>query len=175
MSESREISELCKELEEALAEVGQLEQALEPTAEIMARAFDVRTDEVTFFHIDRDKGILRFLWPDRLKKSGFLPLNSNDSLAARTAREKKLFVENNFSSKHHASVFEKVKLTPKQETPKPTQKIMSVPIPGDVDDDVVGVAQVSRKASDEAYPGPDFTKDDLRDLLELARILGKRF
>ncbi|NIQ96282.1 MAG: GAF domain-containing protein [Desulfuromonadales bacterium] len=173
MPESRPISKFCQELEQALADAEAIEGALEPAAGVLSRVFAVQPDEVAFFKIDQEKGILRFMWPDRLKKIGFLPLSSHDSLAARTAREKKLFVENSFSSKRHASVFEKVKLTPQQETPQPIQKIMSVPIPKGKE--VVGVVQVSRKAPDKASPGPDFTKDDLRDLLELAKTLGRRF
>jgi hypothetical protein len=68
---------------------------------------------------------------------------------------------NHFSMVPHASVFEGVP-TEEDRRPEPIQKIMSAPIM--LGTRAVGVLQVSRKASEAADAGPDFTPAQLREL-----------
>jgi hypothetical protein len=69
----------------------------------------------------------------------------------------------------HATVFEGVKAA--AVSGESIQKIISVPILCDAK--VVGVMQVSRKASFATEAGPDFTADELQKVVALCRPMGK--
>ena len=66
--------------------------------------------------------------PEKLTPVGTIPLTSTSALAARTARERKAELINNFSTARHANVFEAVPLG--RDPGELIQKIMSVPDPG---------------------------------------------
>jgi hypothetical protein len=66
-------------------------------------------------------------------------------------------------------VFEGVRIN--GETPEFIRKILSAPIL--LDGGVIGVFQISRKGDDASRVGPDFTSDDLGNLLALCKPLGK--
>ena len=162
-----DILEYCKKIDAHLAGIDDTDQRLEVTADILSKAFRVGTDEVAIFVLDSEKDILHFMWPRKLKSIGFLPLSSFDSLASRTVRENKSFINNRFASVHHASIFERVRLD-KGEKPQPIQKIISVPIPGS--DRLHGAIQVSRKGESEDTT-VDFTQYDLDNLTKIAVTL----
>jgi GAF domain-containing protein len=133
---------------------------------IVCKAFAVQPDEVAILAMT-DKRFLKFLIPAKLQGIGQIPLTSTTSLAARTARERKPELINHFSTVPHASVFEAVPLI---DVPgNPIQKIMSAPLL--LDGKVLGVIQVSRKSKTVATSGPDFTPQDLRDLVAFALVL----
>jgi hypothetical protein len=138
-------------------------------AERIARNLGVRTDEVGILGLSERWRHLYFLVPEALKNVGFIPLTSNSALAARTARENRPEINNNFSAAKHATVFEGVKVGP--ESAEAIQKILSVPIL--VADRVIGVIQVSRKGSSTKSVGPDFTQVDMGKVLALCKPLGK--
>src|SRR5271170_3942670 len=79
-------------------------------AERIAKSLGVRTDEVAIMAVSLRWKHLYFLAPAELKNVGFVPLSSNSALAARTAREAKAEIVNNFAAVRHASVFEGVKI-----------------------------------------------------------------
>ena len=85
---------------------------------------------------------LHFVVPEVLKNVGFIPLPTKSALAARTTRESRPEIANDFTSVRHASVFEGVKLA--AETAEVIQKIISAPILGG--DRVVGVNKSVAKA-----------------------------
>ena len=91
-------------------------------------------------------------------------------MAARTARESRPEIDNSFANARHATVFEGVK-TVAGEPGEAIQKIMSAPILAA--DKVVGVIQISRKGSNAATAGPDFTPGDLGKVLALSKPLAK--
>ena len=107
--------------------------------------------------------------PAALKNVGFIPLSSHSALAARTARDSRPEINNNFSGVRHATVFEGVK--DPSISGESIQKIVSAPILNE--GKVVGVIQISRKGDTAAAAGPDFTSDDLGKVLALSRPLGK--
>ena len=112
---------------------------------------------------------LHFLVPQALKNVGFIPLTSNSALAARTVRDNKPEINNNFPGVRHATVFEGVKgATTSGES---IQKIISAPILWE--GKVVGVMQVSRKGASATEAGADFSADDLGKVLALCRPLGR--
>ncbi len=166
------ITDYCKKLDDHLARIDVIDARIKAIAEILSKAFKVSENEVAVFLLDPDKDIIHFHWPLKLKKMGFLPLSSHDSLAAKTARENKSFINNRFSSVHHASIFEKVKLEEGDGKSQPIQKIMSVPIPGD--ERSKGVIQVSKKGPSEESVS-NFEQTDLDNLTAIAKTLSAHF
>jgi len=138
-------------------------------AERIAKALSVRADEVAILGVSHRWRHLHFVVPEALKNGGFIPLSSKSALAARTIRESRSEIINDFTSVNHASVFEGVKLA--AETAEVIQKIISAPIL--CGDRVVGVIQISRKGPNVKAAGPDFTSDDLGKVLSLCKPLGK--
>lgn len=136
--------------------------------ELISRNFGLQTHEVAVLGLTPDGRSLRFLTPDQLRTVGQIPLSSTNSLASRTAREKRPELINHFSVVPHASVFEAVPLSEEQRG-DPIQKIMSSPILAA--GKLVGVIQVSRKGKVMADAGPDFTHPQLRELKIIADIL----
>src|SRR6202022_2271579 len=115
--------------------------SLTSVAEKIAKNLGVRNDEVAILSVSNRWRHLHFLVPQALKNVGFIPLSSNSALAARTARESRPEINNNFASVRHASVFESVRTA--TTSGEAIQKIISAPIL--CDGKVVGVMQVSRK------------------------------
>ncbi len=138
-------------------------------AEKIAQELQVKTDEVAILGLSPRWKHLYFLAPQGLKNIGYIPLTSNAAVAARTVRESRPEVNNNFLTARHASVFEGVKAP--TTTGESIQKIISAPIL--CDGKVVGVVQISRKGGSPASSGPDFTAEDLEKVLALCRPLGK--
>jgi hypothetical protein len=136
----------------------------------IAKNLGVKADEVGILGLSTKWRHLYFLAPEALKNVGFIPLTSNSALAARTARDSRPEIDNNFASVRHASVFEGVK-TATGEPGEAIQKIMSAPILAA--GKVIGVIQISRKGANALIAGPDFTPADLGKLMALGKPLGK--
>ena len=143
--------------------------SLSSVAEKIAKNLGVRKDEVAILAVSTRWRHLHFLVPEALKQVGFIPLSSNSALAARTARESRPEIVNNFAAARHATVFEGVKIT--GEALEAIQKLVSAPIL--LDGKVIGVIQISRKGATAANAGPDFTSEDLGKILALCKPLGK--
>ena len=138
-------------------------------AERIAKALGVKMDEVAILGVSHRWRHLYFLVPQALKNVGFIPLSSTSALAARTVRDSRAEMDNNFCAARHATVFEGVKAS--TTSGGVIQKIMSAPIL--CDDKVVGVIQISRKGDTAASAGPDFTTEELTSVLAVCRPLGK--
>src|SRR5437868_12410776 len=143
--------------------------SLSVVAEKIAKNLGVKHDEVAILAVSTRWKHLHFLVPEALKNVGFIPLSSNSALAAKTARESRPEIDNNFSAARHAVVFENIKLS--GDSLDPIQKIISAPLL--FDGKVVGVIQVSRKGATSGDAGPDFTAEHLGNLLALCKPLGK--
>jgi hypothetical protein len=165
---------LVTELErlvEALEVEGEqpVEIPMPAVAEKIAKTLDVRADEVAILGVSARWRHLHFLVPQALKNVGFIPMTSTSALAARTARESRPEINNNFAAVRHATVFEGVKAA--TSTGESIQKIVSAPIL--CEGKVVGVMQISRKGASTLEAGADFTAEDLGKVLALCRPLGK--
>ena len=143
--------------------------SLPSIAERIAKSLGVRTDEVAILGLSTKWRHLHFLVPEALKNVGFIPLSSNSALAARTARDSRPEIDNNFSGARHATVFEGVKVG--GESAEAIQKIISAPILSE--GRVVGIIQISRKGASTAFAGPDFTSEDLGKIVAVCKPLGK--
>ncbi len=144
-------------------------EALDKVARILAKLFGVDTDEVAILKFVPKYKSLKFVIPEKLSPVGTIPLTSTTALAARTARDRKSEVVNNFSTARHANVFEAVPLG--RDPNELIQKIMSAPILDGTR--VQGVVQISRKAKSLALAGADFTPRDLRTLVSLSPTLDR--
>ncbi|HET8967162.1 MAG TPA: hypothetical protein VFN20_13140, partial [Candidatus Acidoferrum sp.] len=78
-------------------------------AERIAENFQVKADEVAILLVSERHKNLQFLVPEALRNVGSIPLSSTSALAARTARESRPDILNNFTAVRHATVFEGVK------------------------------------------------------------------
>jgi hypothetical protein len=150
-------------------EGGTMKISLSTVADKIARNLGVKTDEVAILALSTRWRHLHFLVPEALKNVGFVPLSSNTALAARTARDSRPEIENNFAAAKHATVFEGVKIG--SEPTEAIQKMISAPIL--LDGKVIGIIQVSRKGPNPQSAGPDFTADDLGKILAFSKPLGK--
>jgi hypothetical protein len=162
-----ELERLAEALEGESAEP--VEIPLGAVAEKIAKSLGVQTDEVAILGVSTRWRHLHFLVPQALKNVGFIPMSSTSALAARTARESRPEITNNFSTVRHATVFEGVKAA--TTTGESIQKIISAPIL--CDGKVVGVMQISRKGATAMEAGADFSSEDLGKVQALCRPLGK--
>jgi hypothetical protein len=142
---------------------------VEQVAMEIGKVFHVQADEVAVLEFLPAGKSLKFLLPEKLRAVGTIPLSSTTALAARTARERRADVVNNFASARHASVFEGVPLGRGEGSS--IQKIMSVPILRG--DKVIGVVQISRKGNSPGDSGPDFTSRELSELQGLNYLMGR--
>ncbi len=145
------------------------EVSMPALAEKISKELRVKVDEVAILAVSNRWRHLHFLVPAALKNVGFVPLTSNSALAARTARESRAEINNNFSTVRHATVFEGVKAA--TTSGESIQKIISAPILNE--GRVVGVIQISRKGDSPATAGPDFTAEELGKVQAISRPLGK--
>lgn len=165
------ISELERLVDAVGGEPGAISQISLPSiADRIGKSIGVKAGEVAILGVSVRWRHLHFLVPEALKKVGFIPLSSKTALAARTARDSRPEIINDFPEVMHATVFEGVK-TASTEPAEVIQKIISAPILSG--DKVVGVIQISRKGMDKTAAGPDFTPEDLGKVLALCRPLGK--
>jgi hypothetical protein len=148
---------------------GEQEISLPAVAERIAKALDVRAEEVAILAVSAKWRHLFFLAPQALKNVGFIPLSSPSALAARTARENRAELDNRFHDTRHASVFEGIKA--ETLSTDSIQKIVSAPIV--FGEKVIGVLQVSRKGTSPSAAGPDFSSDDVSKIAAVCRPLGK--
>jgi hypothetical protein len=162
-----ELERLAEALEGESAEP--VEIPLGAVAEKIAKSLGVQADEVAILGVSTRWRHLHFLVPQALKNVGFIPMSSTSALAARTARESRPEITNNFSTVRHATVFEGVKAA--TTTGESIQKIISAPIL--CDGKVVGVMQISRKGATAMEAGADFSSEDLGKVQALCRPLGK--
>lgn len=146
----------------------------------LVKTFGVNNDEVGILRVD--KASLVFVYPSKLHTVGSIPLNNKESVAARTANNKRAEIINNFAQAKHTSFFEAVDLGNR---PKPKlgekidkhahviQKLMSVPVLGP--SGALGVIQVCRKGISAPAAGADFTPADLQKLVGIAGALVRCF
>ena len=162
-----ELERLAHAVEADNADAAQI--SLSSVAARIAKNIGVKSDEVAILGLSTKWRHLYFLVPEALSKVGHIPLSSNTALAARTARQKRAEIDNDFAASRHASVFEGVKIG--AESAEAIQKILSVPILAD--GQVVGIIQISRKGPTLRNAGPDFTAADLVHVQTLCVPLGK--
>lgn len=142
-------------------------EALTKVARTLGTLFGVDPDEVAILSLNAKKKILKFVIPEKLAAVGTIPLSSATALAARTARDRRPEMVNNFSSSRHATVFEGVPLG--RDPNEMIHKIISAPILEGTT--VRGVVQISKKGRTATEAGMDFSQKDLIALTQLSPAL----
>ena len=135
----------------------------------IAKRLGVQFDEVAILELQPTRNVLKFVLPVKLRTIGSIPLKSAAALAARTARERRSDIINNFAESRHASVFEGVPLGRGEGVH--IQKLMSAPIVRS--GTVVGVVQISRKGESLSDCGADFKPSDLKLLQGLNDVIAR--
>lgn len=164
------VEDLTKVVDELIkAGVAMTPHTLGKLADQISKGFGVKGDEVAFMALGQNDKFLKFIVPEKLQQVGNIPMTSTNSLAVRTARDKRPEIINNFTTARHPTVFEAVPLG--QQRGDPIQKIMSAPLTAD--NKVVGVIQISRKGKTLGAAGADFSPKDLNELVAIAAVVGK--
>jgi hypothetical protein len=145
------------------------ELSITKLADRIANTLHVKSDEVAILGVSEKWRHLYFLVPQALRNVGHIPLSSTSALAARTVRDSRPEIVNNFSTVRHASVFEGVKAETLNAAA--IQRIISAPILAD--GKVIAVIQISRKAATVSEAGPEFSAEDLGKLLAICKPLGQ--
>ena len=129
------------------------DEDLTKIAQELSKLFSVKSDEIALLQLTHEGAILSFLFPIKLRKVGSIPMSTTNSLAVRTARDKRPEMINNFPAQKHPTVFESVALETGTQERSPIQKIMSAPLLRDAK--TVGVIQVSRKGKSPTTAGAE--------------------
>lgn len=160
------IDAFCSSLDKWLSTQSDDSKIIPATADALAKAFKVTTEEVSIFILDNNSDQLKFIWPPSLQKSGSVPLSSKQSLAVKTFSDKRTLINNNFTAVTHSAIFEMV-----SKSADPIQKIISSPLIGE--GGVYGLVQVCRKGSSPEEAGADFGKQDQQALEKAITVLTK--
>lgn len=158
------IVDFCSELDLQLGLSSPAER-LSLASKMLCKAYKVTPDDIAIFSFDAEREELKFSWPEKLKTSGSIPLNANNSLVAKTLREKKGYLDNHFSKSAHGVIFEAFS------GGKPIQKIISVPL---LDKGAEkGVIQISRKGTEAKDSGANFNQGELNALQKMAEVIAR--
>jgi len=130
-------------------------------AQFYIETLRVNEYEISIFLANDEKTILSFAYPEYLLNSGIIPISATDAIAAHIFRTGRSAMENNFQQQKHMFIFEMIK-TPDNKV-QPIWKIMGSLIA--VQEEKIGVIEISRRGSNISEVGPDFTLQHL-DFLE---------
>ncbi len=122
---------------------------------------NVKEEEVSMLIVNDEKAILLFVCPIFLVDSGMIPVSSDDAIASRIFKTGRPLLENNLQAQKHLSVFEIIP-TPDNKI-KPIWKMIGALIY--LNDEKLGVIEISKRAVSFSEVGEDFTSKDL-DFLE---------
>ncbi len=158
-----------EEVKKLQAEEGEKENKfnkfLDMLSSFLQDVFKVEDDEVTIFVTDKKESLLSFVKPDYLREAGIIPMTSQDSFAVQSLLNAKAKVINNLKKKRPSSIFELVKNPNKPNYP--VQKLMVVPLL--LKGKKLGVIEILKKAMSSSEAGPDFTEEDLKQLVEIVK------
>src|SRR5882672_4577963 len=107
-SPTAEIAQLADEA--AKSGKGLADDLLTKIVQAVAKLFSVKTDEIAILQLSPDNATLKFIYPTKLRNVGSIPMTTTNSLAVRTARDKRPEMINNFPAHKHPTVFEAVNL-----------------------------------------------------------------
>ena len=161
------VQQFCKTIDMQLSGLETHEEKLESSAKALGQIFGVRRDEVAIFAFDPRFDVLHFCWPIQLRSAGVVPISVRDALVARTARERKPFLDNFYAQTPHLHIFETFQLDLTGGIP--IQKIISAPMLRG--EELRGVVQISRKGETLADAGRDFTKEEIGALAQIAAVI----
>lgn len=116
--------------------------------------------EVAIFLTNDEKTVLSFACPEYLVNSGMIPVSSTEAYGATIYRTGRGVIENGLQQQKHLHIFEIIR-TPDDKI-KPVWKMIGAVIA--VEEERIGVIEISRRAAQQVDAGEDFTESDLRFL-----------
>ena len=128
--------------------------------EYLKERFKVAYDEVAIMRLVENEH-LYFVTPRELIKSGSIPVNASQSVAAKTVTTMKATCYNDFQAQKHITFFEGIKIV--AQSKGLIQRMLSAPVA--LQGKAVGIIQVSRKGVDLSQCGGPFGQSDLEDLV----------
>ena len=158
------IADFCSELDLQLG-LSSPNERLPLAIRMLCKAFKLQAEDIAVFRLDPEEEMLKFIWPEKLKSSGAIPLNAKNSLVARTLRENRGYLDNRFAKSAHGVIFEAFS------GGNPIQKILSVPML--CDSEPKGVIQLSRKGAEFKDAGADFSQAELSALKKISAIIAR--
>ncbi|MCP5054294.1 MAG: GAF domain-containing protein [bacterium] len=123
--------------------------------------------EVGIFLVNDEKTVLSFACPEYLVNSGMIPVSSTEAFTASIFRTGRGIVENALQQQKHLAIFEVIR-TPEGKI-MPIYKMMGALIA--IEEDKIGVIEISRRSSNPADQGEDFGEQDLEFLEKSIKIL----
>ncbi len=123
--------------------------------------------EVGIFLTDKEKTVLSFACPEYLINSGMIPVSSTEAYIAAIFRTGRGIIENNLQQQKHLSIFEIIR-TPEKKI-LPLWKMMGALIA--VENDKIGVIEISHRGVSLDTSGEDFTPSDLQFLEKTIKLL----
>jgi hypothetical protein len=129
--------------------------------------FYLKEYEVAIFLTNQEKTVLSFACPRYLVNSGMIPISSTEAITSSIYRTGRGIIENNLQQQKHLSIFEIIR-TPEGEM-KPIWKMIAALIA--VEDDKIGVIEISRRAKTVEDADEDFSENDLIFLQKTIKIL----
>jgi hypothetical protein len=123
--------------------------------------------EVAIFLTNEEKTILSFACPEYLVNSGMIPVSSTEAFTASIYRSGRNIIENNFQQQKHLGIFEIIR-TPEGKI-LPIWKMIGSAI--EVNNERIGVIEISRRGASFEDAGDDFDEKDLIFLEKTVNIL----
>jgi hypothetical protein len=123
--------------------------------------------EVAIFLANEEKTILSFACPSYLVNSGMIPVSSTEAFTASIYRSGRGIIENNLQQQKHLGIFEIIR-TPEGKI-MPVWKMVGAIIA--VENEKIGVIELSRRAVSADEAGEDFSERELQFLEKTIRIL----
>ncbi len=121
---------------------------------------------VGIFLVNDERTVLSFACPAYLVNSGMIPVSSTEAFTASIYRTGRGVIENNLQQQKHLAIFEVIR-TPEGKY-LPIFKMMGALIA--VENDKIGVIEISRRSIDPKDQGDDFTDTDLQFLDKTIKI-----
>jgi hypothetical protein len=118
--------------------------------------FFLNEHEVAIFLSNNEKTVLSFACPEYLVNSGMIPISSTEAFTSAIFRTGRGIIENNLQQQKHLSIFEIIR-TPDDKI-MPVWKMIGALIA--VEEDKLGVIEISRRAVNVEEAGEDFTESD---------------
>ena len=123
--------------------------------------------EVAIFLTNDEKTVMSFACPKYLVNSGMIPVSSTEALTSTIYRTGRGIIDNNLPQQKHLSIFEIIR-TPEGHI-KPIWKMIAALMT--VEDDKIGVIEISRRGAKSEDVGEDFSESDLLFLQKTIKIL----
>ncbi len=161
----KDLSELKSKLLMELKKSNAFDNVIDLIVQYYTNKLSVTDKEVAILLADSEKTVLSFAAPKYLIDAGLIPISSAEAIASTIFRTGNPVIDNWVHLKKHLSIFELIK-TPKEEI-LPIWKIIGVRLA--VENQGIGVIEISKRAEDQIDAGDDFIARDLQFLETTAK------